>query len=171
MFTATVTGVGETPTGTVAFYDGNPTAGGTELGTPVPLTAGSPPVRFHSMPRAPRTASMPSISPRDRFHLRRQHDDDARLGLGHSGHAHRLEHHGKLQAVRRATTTATLNTSAAVLSGVLNGDTVSVSPSGYTANFVIPDVFTGHPRNRDQSVPDGPRRRQLCPHPADRPVR
>ena len=39
-FGVTVTGGGPTPTGTVTFYDGDPTNGGQQIGTPQPLSSG-----------------------------------------------------------------------------------------------------------------------------------
>jgi hypothetical protein len=43
------------------------------------------------------------------------------------------------------TTSDTIDISSAVLSGVLNGDQVSLNPTGYTASFNNPNVGSGKP--------------------------
>ncbi|MGP0066485.1 MAG: Ig-like domain repeat protein [Isosphaeraceae bacterium] len=144
--TATVTGGdGGTPTGTVAFYDGNPSSGGTELGTPVALSGGvaTDPVDLDALGSPHQVYAVYIPDPTTDTYAGSTSTTPATVivapaTLTVSG----ITVNSK---VYDSTTTATLDTSSAVLSGVLNGDTVSVSPSGYTATYSSPDAGTGIP--------------------------
>ncbi len=144
--TATVTGSDGTPTGTVAFYDGNPTEGGTELGSPVALNgsgiatdsvdlnaSGSPHQVYAVYIPDPSTDTYAGSTSTTPVTI-----TVAPVALTVSGITVESKTYD-------ASTTATLDTSSAVLTGVLSGDSVAVSPTGYTATYSSPDVGTSIP--------------------------
>jgi hypothetical protein len=143
--TATVTGAGGTPTGTVAFYDGNPADGGTELGSPVALSGGV----------ATDTVNLNASSAAQSIYADYIPDPttDTYAGSTSTTPASVTVTPATLTVsgitvdsmTYDASTTATLDTSSAVLSGVIGTDVVSVSPTGYIATFSSPDVGTGIP--------------------------
>jgi YDG domain-containing protein/MBG domain-containing protein/Big-like domain-containing protein len=147
-FTATVTGSqGTPPTGTVAFYDGNPTSGGTELGTPVTLNA---------LGSATETTSSLGVtgSPHQVYAVYiPDTTNDNYAGSTSTTPASVTITPVTLTVsgitaenkVYDATTNATIDTSSAVLSGVLNGDMVTLSSTTPTATFSSPNVGTSIP--------------------------
>jgi hypothetical protein len=143
---ATVTGSdGGTPTGTVAFYDGNPADGGTELGNPVALSGGV----------ATDSVSLNASSSAQSIYADYIPDPTTDTYAGSTSTTPALVTVTPVTLTVSgitvdpmtydASTTATLDTSSAVLSGVIGTDVVSVSPTGYTATFSSPDVGTSIP--------------------------
>jgi autotransporter-associated beta strand protein len=139
-FTAQVSGNQGTPTGTVAFFDGVPTSGGTELGTGPVNAQGA--ATFSTM-----TLSVAG-SP---HHIYAVYEPDAASDYTGSTTAApapvsitpaMLTVNGVTakNKVYDSTTTATLNTSSATLSGIVNGDNVTLDASSYTATFSTKNV-------------------------------
>ena len=143
-FTAQVTGSLATPTGTVVFYNGSPTAGGTVIASQ-PLdgqgmasittsaigVAGSPHQIYAVY--VPETSSTyaGSTSPPASLTI-------TPITISVSG----IVAENKIYDT---TTIGTLDTSSAALSGVINGDQVTVNPLGYTATFNNPNAGSGKP--------------------------
>jgi hypothetical protein len=146
-FTATASVPGspqEIPTGKVLFYNGNPTAGGTvfatqpldALGMAITSTsaigvAGSPHQIFAVyVPDASSTFAGSTSTPASLT--------VTPLNITVTGVQ-------ALSKIYDTTTMATIETSSAVLSGVVNGDQVALNSMNYIANFDNPNVGSGKP--------------------------
>ena len=145
-FTATVTGDEGIATGNVAFYDGNPTSGGTLLGTVALGANGQATDSFTSLgvsgsPHHVYAAYIPDPT------------TDTYAGSTTTTPASvtitpvTLTVSGVTaeNKVYDGTTTAVIDTSSAVLTGVLDGDNVTLNSTTPTATFSSPGVGTNIP--------------------------
>ena len=137
-FTATVTGIGSqaTPTGTVAFYNGSLTAGGTELGSPVPLNGnGVASASYQTLPVGSPDQVYAIYIPDPTTDTFAGSTTTTPASVTVTPVTITVTGITAGNKVYNATNAANLNTSSAVLSGVLNGDDVTVNPNGYVATF------------------------------------
>jgi autotransporter-associated beta strand protein len=144
VFTATVTGSLAVPTGTVRFYDGNPSTGGTVVA--------SGPVDSQGMATGSTSTIGVAGSPHQIFAV---YVPDALSTYGGSTSAPAsltitpitLTVTGVTaqNKIYDGTTTASIDTSSAVLVGVVNGDQVSINSTEATASFNTPGAGIGKP--------------------------
>ena len=145
VFTAQVSGNQGIPTGTVQFYDGNPTAGGTVVA--------SGPVDAQGMATGSTSTIGVAGSPHQIFAV---YIPDSQSTYGGSTSATpasltitpltlTVTGIAAQNKIYDSTSTATIDISSAVLSGVVNGDQVSLNPIGYTASFNNANVGAGKP--------------------------
>jgi hypothetical protein len=143
--TATVTGNAGAPTGTVEFFDGSPTTGGTEITSAPVLSTGT----------ATATTSTLSVSgsPHQIYALYIPTPTSFVYAGSTSAPDSVTVNPATLTVtgvtaenkVYDGTTTATLDTTGASLSGVVNGDDVSLNTTNASGVFVTADAFTGIP--------------------------
>jgi autotransporter-associated beta strand protein len=144
-FTAQVSGNQGTPTGTVSFYNGNPTAGGTVVG--------SGPVDAQGMASSSTSTIGVAGSPHNIFAV---YIPDASSTYGGSTStipaslivtpiSLTVTGVTAQNKIYDSTSIATIDIGSAVLTGVLNGDQVSLNPLGYSASFNSPNVGAGKP--------------------------
>jgi hypothetical protein len=145
-FTATVTGNQGTPTGSVAFFDGNPGAGGTELDAPVALNSSgvaTDTIRVGASSSAQRIYAV--YIPDPSTHIYAGSTSTTPVSVTVAPVTLTVSGLTVAPMIYNATPFATLDISRAALSGVLGNDQVSVSPSGYTAIYSSPNVGTNIP--------------------------
>ena len=144
VFTSQVSGNQGIPTGTVQFYDGNPTAGG--------VVVASGPVNAQGMAIASTSAIGVAGSPHQIFAVYVPDTSSTYAGstsapgsLTVNPIALTVTGIAAQNKIYDSTSTATIDISSAVLSGVVNGDQVSLNPIGYTASFNNANVGAGKP--------------------------
>ncbi len=132
---------GDTPTGTVALYDGNPASGGTQIGSAtlsgglanVPVTSLSVSGSPHSIDAVYTPNSTDFIASTSAQPVSETITPAPLVATGVTAE----------DKVYDGTTSATLNTSQAKLSGIHSGDSVALAPTGSTASFADKNVGDG----------------------------
>ena len=143
--TATVSGSAGTPTGTVEFFDGSPTAGGTEI-TSVPVNSNG---------TATATTSTLSVSgsPHDIFALYiptpttfvYAGSTSAPVSVTINPATLTVAGVAAENKVYDSTTTATIDTTEATLFGVVNGDNVTLNTTNVSGVFATANSFANIP--------------------------
>ncbi len=143
-FTAQVTGSQATPTGTVAFYDGTPAAGGTVIA--------SQPLDGQGMASITTSAIGVAGSPHQIYAVYIPEASSTYAGstsrpatLTITPVTISVTDVAAENKIYDSTAIGTLDLGSAVLSGVINGDQVTLNPLGYTANFNNPNAGSGKP--------------------------
>jgi autotransporter-associated beta strand protein len=144
VFTAQVSGSMAIPTGTVRFYDGNPTTTGTVVA--------SGPVDAQGMATGSTSTIGVAGSPHQIFAVYIP-SPSSTYGGSTSAPASLTITPATLTVtgvtaqnkIYDGTTTASIDITSAVLNGVVNGDQVSLNPVGFSASFNNPNAGTGKP--------------------------
>jgi hypothetical protein len=145
----------ETPSGTVTFYDGKPGSGGAPIGSPQTLVDGHASISTTSLSASGSPHSIYAVySP----------DSGSDLSGGTSQPVSIVINKALLSVSGvtannkpyDGTTAATLDLSHATITGMVNGDSIGLASTGYTASFANKDVGTGIPVTVSELLFTGP---------------